>query len=57
MFVFGIPVACPADAVGCDDTADPGFGLFSGDVVMAGGLLVVAIVAVIVAVVLIRRRS
>jgi hypothetical protein len=56
MFPFGIPIACPADAVGCDDTADPGFGLFSGDLFMAVVLIVVAVVAVIVAAVLIRRR-
>jgi len=56
MVLFGIPVACPADAVGCDDTGEPGFGLFSGDLFMAVVLIVVAVVAVVVAAVLTRRR-
>jgi len=56
MVLFGIPVACPADAVGCDDTPDPGFGIFSGDAFMAVVVILVAVVAVVVATVLIRRR-
>ena len=49
-------IACPADAEGCSDTGEPGFGLFSGDLFMAVVLIVVAVVAVVVAAVLIRRR-
>ena len=56
MLLFGIPLACPADAAGCDDTADPGFGVFSGDAFLAVILIVAALVAVGVAALLIRRR-
>jgi hypothetical protein len=53
--LFGIPIACPADAEGCSDTGTVS-GPFGIDLIMSGGLLIVAVLAVIVAVVLIRRR-